>query len=1255
MPKEFTRPKEGFRFAFGGVRVNDTPDAFPPGKYALGVNIRAYSGSSIRTRPGLTTLFSAGTAMATDLRAYTALSTDDLPRILMRDAADKVWLDNGVQVGTLAGSGGTLGAAMIPFRPNASPNPWMYIANGNDYQKFSAPTAANVVTQQKAGIAEPQASLDASPLGQTFEQFLPSGSWAAGGTASGPTVAARSTDTILNAALDPAQNVARWSLEVGTTVQYQIGEVVKFFINIAHTTSYTTIIEDVIPPLGGTLSIAAIYYFAGATGHCVIVLGGTGAVGRGTPASKAGIRPVLQPVTQLPSGGGPGGVFSPPASASGSGPQGSAINQAAQGLRRGAFLELNPGGGTQETVYILSVTEGPDNSICVETTTTNPHAIGELITSLPTIIVNNVPLGGAPQGTITGDPNKVAYSQTTGLGTLTATLNLALTALPDDYFHFSVLLDAPQNVSQISVLLDCGDGSFTQNYYYYSVAPSYIVGVTQNTATQTAAVQEILQQDLVEQLGTADGLAIASQSVSGASQWTEVWLSLREFTRVGGDQTKTIYQSTKIQIQIESTGSVSPQISSITAVGGSNPDVGDIGSPYFYRIRPRSSVTGAMGNPSPNMRYGVIARRQAVEVQMPSPYADPQADTWDIFRFGGTVTSWRYIGSVPIGSSPFTDNFDDQAAEAGDALEFDNFEPWPTIDLPLNVLGGTLIGTELTFALLAANANLARYLPGNLVSITPTPGLGTLMGPVVLTLRTRPVSPDASNINWLFEFVECGGYAFSAGVMISLYEPDMANQPLPYLWGPDAAGTVFAAGDPLRAGTLYLAKNNNPDSAPDSYNIEITAPTEPLQGGEVMDGLAFVASTKWWWALYPQPDNPTQRYNVVKQPMTRGLAAAYGHCNDGTSIYWWATDGIYSSSDGSLTDTDLYTVFPHEGIPGKPRTYNGGNVILPPDYSQAPKFRLTYANGYLYATYPYVGGGGAYAPVLVCNLRTKAWSTDAYGGVYGVSAVYQIEQQAESAGVLNAPLLIAGTTSPILTNARIFTQTDLANDNLNTPITAQVGTYEFDGGDVRAPKQWGDVFLDCTPVAGITATPMSLGAPVAAATVVPASASRVRTPVSVGGIVVSDFLGLLLTWTDNYATQTSVTNVYVWQPSFVDQPARDLSWYTFGSAFGLKGYIHLRQLTLAWVSTAPITLTATPYDGQAPAPIVIPSSGGAYQKAVFPFSANKGLLFAFKATSTAQFQIFNDDSELYVGQWNREEPYAAYRGFGGRTMDDAPI
>jgi len=143
MPNEtFTRPRDGYRAKFGGWSPNNPPDSLPPNKFPYAQNIRVINDDSIETRPGQVLSFATGGSPVTDMRSYVELETDGLPRTLARDSTDKVWLDNGTQVGTLA-SGGP-GATLIPFRPDQSPDPYMYIANGADYQKFSAPESGVV-------------------------------------------------------------------------------------------------------------------------------------------------------------------------------------------------------------------------------------------------------------------------------------------------------------------------------------------------------------------------------------------------------------------------------------------------------------------------------------------------------------------------------------------------------------------------------------------------------------------------------------------------------------------------------------------------------------------------------------------------------------------------------------------------------------------------------------------------------------------------------------------------------------------------------------------------------------------------------------------------------------------------------------------------------------------------------------------------------------------------------------------------------
>lgn len=1210
---DFKRDPEEFKFGFKGMKLNESPDTLPMNKYALAINTRAYNNDSIRTRPGTSRLFVGGFSnqFFTDLRAYSSLNTNNLPRILGHTADDTIFLDTGTTVGTLAGGGAGSGAVMIPFRPNESPNPWMYIANGSDYQKFSAPDSSNVVTQQKVGIAEPQNPPGAALLRvNAFQQNIVAGAWAPGGTAGAASASSRVNGTVVAVRQDP-EDPALQSIEVAfgsPSEAYQVfmpvqigGALRQYFV------------QDVFPPLSGPISITGIYYFTGATGRCVITSGLSG---------------------------------------SGPGSNDSSIygDNYLSALRRGALIAIGTG-GSQEICLVLSITTGPNGTVAIETSTVNNHVIGEVIAGVSAIQI----LGPAVTAGQTISAPVTSSTVTPGIGTLTANIGNPFTQgtqpfTMQDYISIGVNLSVLINLVELKVLFDVSDGTFTKDFYYYTIRPADIASAVANAITQLAASQTVTQRAIIdtEEAIAADNAGTTfsgAQTQAGNGIWSQILFPISALTRVGSDETKSLMTTMAMQFIIN----VSTTLTFLTDNGGEvfgafSPDVGDVGAPYLYRVRPRSSVTGAVGNPSPATRYGVSPRRQEVIVNLPSAAYDPQIDTWDIERYGGSVTSFRYIGSTPSTSTFFIDNFDDSAAGDGDVLDFDNYEPWPSIDIPFTAVPIILAGTIVT-ATVPPNTNVDRFLPGNLVQIG---------GGNVYTLRNRPKALGGGV--YQFEFIENSAGSFGN---LNIYEPAIANQHLPYMWGPDVSGTLFACGDTLRAGTLSFAKGNNPDSAPDKYNIEIVPPSEPLLGGEIVDGLSFVASSKRWWALYPQPDNPLQRYNFVEMPFTRGLAAPYGHCTDGQALYWWAKDGIYSSKLGSLTDEDLLNLFPHEGISGHTVTYNGISIPAP-DYAQAGGFRLGYCNGYLYAIYESQNGQ---FQCLVYDLHRAAWSLDNYPGRQPTT-VYAIEQKPESNSTLNPVLLFGKFLNPGFSQGAVFKQAENINDEVNpgvstgVPITGILAEREYDGGDYRAPKQWGDFFVDSFPRAAgtpLAVTPMSQGVPLIPAQTIPTNVNRQRVPLSVGGILVSDFMGLFMIWSDDFTKQTFPTSLLAWEPSFDIQPTRTVGWHTFGSSYGLQGFGHIRQVALAYVSTAPIVFTMTTFDGISPASVTLPSTGGLYKKVLFPLTANKGQLFIFQITSSAPFQIFEDDSEVHLGGWSRASAYQIMKTFGGIEKSESPV
>lgn len=850
-------------------------------------------------------------------------------------------------------------------------------------------------------------------------------------------------------------------------------------------------VQDVFPPLPSALGIESIYYYAGSTGRCVI-----------TPAS-------LSPVP-------------------GNDGQSLYEQNLLSGLRRGALVQVGA-----EVCLVLNVTNGPSGNVCFEAVTQSTHTAAEQLFGVSAISI----FGTANLGDPISSPD-IIFSVGTGVGAVQTPVignpfvSNSFSFQSQDYVHFSMNVDNLPGLNEMKILFDVGDGTFTRNFYTYSVRPNDIVAGISNTLTQLGVAQLVSQratidQELAAESGNQGFTSSSAQSTTGSSQWSEILFPISSLERVGNDQTKSLQNVNAVQILFNTNAGINVQLNSISVLGGFAPDVGQTGAPYQYIIRARSSVTGAVSNPSPPMRYGVTTRRGQVSVYVPTSYVDTQADTWDVLRFGGALTAYIYIGSVPIGSTnAFLDTYGDDAVISNQQADYENFEPWPTIDLPFSQTASQVNGTTavvtITDPTLASNT--LRYLPGNLVQI----------GQQVYTLWTRPTKIPSTS-TFLFQFLENAGSGTNQ--VIKIYEPALANQTLPYLWGPtEEGGNVFGCGDPLRPGYVSFSKNFNPDSAPDKYNIELCPPSEPLLGGEVLNGNSYVASTDRWWQLRPSFGGQNQ-YTPVEAPVGRGLAAPYGLCTDGSKIYFVAKDGIYVTAGGpgvSLTDADRYNLFPHDGVPGQNYTYNGVTIFAP-DYGRAQSFRLAYCNNYVFFNYQDSAGASR---TMVYDIRHQAWSDDVYLGGLGATIHYGIEQQEGSLNTsdLNYGLLIIGGA-----DGRLYKQVDNQPDTNLHPIESIVATKEFTAEDERSEKLFGDFFLDyfnpnTDPVTTLNVTPISLGVPISPVLTLGSGTTRLQSPIDFATPAgqYSFSVGLFFRWFVPNAT--APTTLYTWQPSYINKP-----------------------------------------------------------------------------------------------------------------------
>lgn len=360
----------------------------------------------------------------------------------------------------------------------------------------------------------------------------------------------------------------------------------------------------------------------------------------------------------------------------------------------------------------------------------------------------------------------------------------------------------------------------------------------------------------------------------------------------------------------------------------------------------------------------------------PTPSTDPQVTKINIYRQGGGLANPTFVGQMPNQSIAYNDTLSDLAAASNQELQFDNYEPFPSIDLPRS---GTLDAASNVLTRVSGDEFNIRWLPGTIVLIgspeqvayiAPRRPSSSTSWDMTNNDPTVPTIPDGTNLVW------------------NIAEPDLAAQPLPYLFGPtDNINFTFGVGDPLRPGTLYWCQGNNNDAAPDTNQMEVTTPSEPLVNGSMSGGLGVLFSIRRAWYIVPNYFNAVatvtgtqgSTWSLQATSINRGLFIP--RClgvEGGGSIFFRVDDGVHFSPNGgqsiSITDEILYPLFVHEGSTPQPITRNGV-TIYPPDDSLPEKQRFCVQNAYLY--YNHQGTDGN-PHTWVLDIRTLGWIWDEY-------------------------------------------------------------------------------------------------------------------------------------------------------------------------------------------------------------------------------------------------------------------------------------
>lgn len=1068
--------RESYKYVCKGLGLANPPDLLPPGQFPILRNVLSNGEGVVSNRPPLGLVASPAVASPIlSVRRLNDPTTGTYARIATDVAGNLLSGVGSLAVRDTGYSGNP--TTLVPFRPLQSASPWMYVGDSAKSRKINV---AGVDYQ--TGINPPnQAPFIALGVPNyinvaDFVTAAPFASWTAGGTAGTPSSQNRFSTTISKILYDAG--TTGWCSIVLATMDNNCQPGALIRLNSAEVVK----IHDVFPAIT-TTTIASISYDSGTTGLCCVVL----------------TAPTL-------------------------------------GLARDAVVTLNA-----ELVRILSVTVGPDGIPSIRTSTTGTHAGGEAVTGSASLraytsvnhAVAETAVGVAIQSSVAVGVGWVNFAGAYNLNTVG---NRPITN--EDYIHLSVLVDHPENIVEGRFELDISDGLFDQNYFYYPFTQSSLQANALGTVTLLASQQTALQQQIIQQnIQSAESVAqlhgpgviptlpqavanmqaqitalqqdqgsgiqsAGAQTVPGGSQWTELLIPMSSLIRIGSDQTKTLANVVAIRIQLNVTATTILLASSWWIGGTYGPDTGDLGTPLLTTYRYRSAAIGSRSNPAPATRNGVFARRERLIVSGFQASADSQVDTIDVFVFGGNNNNWTLAASIPSTQTSANVELTNAALQIGEALQFDNFVPFPTSDLPrsgsCNVIGTTIVNVS-----------------GDPFNVRWSPGSQIIVGGLAYTLYDSPESTTRLQI------VESAGA--QSGAHFSVPEATLFGTPLPYQCdgGNLNANVIFGAGDPNNPGILYWTNPSDPDTASDTHSIEVTSPSEPLYMPFTWNGQAYVYSPSRLFVLSPTAPTGNQRVGFVAQevPSGKGSFAPWFSCV-GSTPFFGSNSGVNGWGGGassSLTDDSLYPLFPQADTAGT--TVNG---YQPVDTSNPTALRLFWADSELYFLYADTGG-----------TRRMMRYDFAHGGgwfPYDTTPVPYCVYEDEG-GELES-LLVGGSDGGLYRFSAFGTET----------VDCQARTACLDLGDSRLDKWFADYILDALTSGSLTCVPGFDNYTVSLASALFAATSRTQRvmEINAGTGQHGRNIALDLTW-------NGPASIYEFQPSAVVKPEvsdeRYTDWY----------------------------------------------------------------------------------------------------------------
>src|SRR5439155_13347674 len=264
----------------------------------------------------------------------------------------------------------------------------------------------------------------------------------------------------------------------------------------------------------------------------------------------------------------------------------------------------------------------------------------------------------------------------------------------------------------------------------------------------------------------------------------------------------------------------------------------------------------------------------------------------------------------------------------------------------------------------------------------------------------------------------------------------------------------------------------------------------------------------------------------------------------------------------SLTDADLYPIFPNEGNAGTTT-----NNVPAPSMSDATKLRISYYEEILY--FDYQSSSTYYTLCYFFDLGASekggapgGWFFDSY--TPGVVFHYGEEGQVNS-------LLVGGSDT---TTGKLYQY--IGNTDGGTGIACTVLTPSRNQGDARLNKLYGDVMVDAnTASVNVTVTPGVNNNATTFAPVTLNTASRTQTAIPLG--TAWQTAKNICVQLDFTRSSSAIPLFYIVEPrwTFESAPISALAWEISPTTFGLENWKHVGLVRATHVSSADLTLSFT--------------------------------------------------------------------------------